>query len=64
MQFRLTINCDNSAFDETPEQELARCLREVATRLERGEDFGHFRNISDANGNIVGQCALKPRDRF
>lgn len=65
--FILMVNCDNAVFtgdDETPTEasaapELARILREVATRLEDGDTYGGYRTVFDVNGNDVGRFALK-----
>lgn len=54
-EFRLTIECDNAAFDPRPDYELARLLRETALRIEGG-DTDHA--IRDSNGNTVGSCTL------
>ncbi len=51
-RFTLTIDCDNAAFEEQPAQELARILRDVAARIERGTDCG---TVHDINGNTVGR---------
>ena len=59
LKFRLQITCDNHAFEDNAAPELARILRDLASRLERGENFDMYRNLFDLNGNIVGQCALK-----
>jgi hypothetical protein len=59
IQFCLQIACDNAAFEEDMAGELARILREVASRIEAGEDCGSFVNIRDINGNVVGSFALK-----
>jgi hypothetical protein len=59
IQFRLQIACDNAAFEDNMGGELARILREVASRIERGEDCGSFVNVRDINGNVVGSFALK-----
>lgn len=60
IQFRLQIACDNAAFeDEGTATELARILRDVARRIESGEDCGSFVNVRDINGNVVGSFALK-----
>lgn len=62
--FRLTIETDNAAFEDTmeigrgPAWEIARILREVATRIDAG-DIGKARDIRDINGNVVGQFELK-----
>lgn len=60
--FRLHIACDNAAFEgDNLNHEIARCLRDVAKRIEDGADFNDLRNIHDINGNVVGQFALTRR---
>jgi len=66
--FTLTIKTDNAAFDteggnadrQAPagrNAEVARILREVATALDDGRDFGTTgRTILDSNGNTVGRA--------
>lgn len=57
--FKLQIGTDNAAFGESPELELARILRHVATALERGRpDPGMIR---DHNGNTVGHWVWQNR---
>lgn len=63
LQFDLQIQCDNAAF-EPPTTELARILRNVASQLERGENFepGYDkigRPLPDVNGNVVGFAKLR-----
>lgn len=61
--FRLTIRTDNAAFDEEYQaQETARILRDVADKLDAGENFEMFRTLFDINGNDVGRAAFKPDD--
>ena len=64
VQFRLTINTDNAAFEgqyqgDDHRFEVARILRDVADRLQRGEDFSFFETLRDINGNDVGRAAHK-----
>lgn len=57
MQFKLAISCENAAFADHPEQEVARLLRRAATELENhGEPVTHRLGASlfDVNGNFVG----------
>lgn len=51
MSFVVLVEIDNAAFDPEPAVELARILRELADRVERGQPSGLLR---DVNGNIVG----------
>lgn len=62
MTFKLTIDTTNAAFDDSPEQEVARILRELAKRIEarglppaRGVDV-----LRDTNGNMVGTFEQVP----
>jgi hypothetical protein len=55
MEFTLTINCDNAAFEEHPPTEVARILRGLAERLEGLLIDAPFSgNLVDSNGNGVG----------
>jgi hypothetical protein len=58
MAFTLKIDTGNAAFDETPGEEVARILRDVATALERGTRGAP---LHDSNGNRVGRFDLKGR---
>lgn len=58
MTFTVRIECDNIAqairsftLFQSMNEEVARLLREAASRLENGESCGGLR---DANGNSVG----------
>ena len=53
MRFQLEIICDNTAFDDSPEEEVSRILRELSTRVWNGAapDDGL---VFDTNGNSVG----------
>ena len=51
MKFTLKINMDNSAFDETPEQELKRILGKIAQRIGAGATS---ETVTDTYGNAVG----------
>jgi hypothetical protein len=60
-RFRLSIEIDNAAFfneigKADPAPELVRILRELADRLESGEDPSALLHIRDVNGNMVGQA--------
>lgn len=57
MFFRLNISMDNAAFEQDPNAELARLLRNVANALDRQQ--GDIMNdggapVFDVNGNSVG----------
>ena len=53
---RVRIDTDNDAFAGNGEQEVARLLRKVATRVEGGEFDGV---IVDINGNRCGSFDLR-----
>ena len=55
MAFTVTIETDNEAFSRNKGREVARILRRIAERLERGEDSG---KAMDLNGNSVGKFEL------
>ena len=61
MDFRLTIHCDNYAFDgEGRGAEVARILERIAHELRSGVSFApHYITLRDANGNDVGRAAFK-----
>jgi hypothetical protein len=61
LSFRVQLACDNDAFAGDPAKEIAFILRELASRLDRGEDFDKYRNLLDRNGNIVGVAKLAPK---
>jgi hypothetical protein len=61
MRFCLEISTDNDAFHDDEgatynPPEVCRILRDVADRLERGEDFTSMRKLRDYNGNTVGNA--------
>ncbi len=62
MEFKLNIGTDNAAFTNNAATEIARILREVAERVENGENFDKCRNILDINGDVVGVASLKLKD--
>lgn len=61
-RFHLHITAENAAFGEEPAGEIARILREVANRIEAGENIDKYRNLHDLNGNVVGVFALKDEE--
>lgn len=65
--FLLRISLGNDAFGEDEHSpkasaEIARILRECADAVARQtpHEMGRFQNLRDANGNTVGQYAVKP----
>jgi hypothetical protein len=57
MWFSINIQVDGAAFEGDPSPELARILREMATRFENGE--GAQLVILDVNGNTVGSSGFR-----
>jgi len=56
LNVRIKINCENDAFADNCEGEVARLLREVAKKISNGElDRLGYLPIMDANGNKVGE---------
>ena len=53
--FYPNIATDNEAFGDEPEVEVARILRQIASRIEQGETDGRTR---DSDGNMVGDWAM------
>lgn len=58
--FKLTIKTANAAFSDDPGHEVARILRDVASKTANGYREGV---VMDANGNRVGSWNLKGRAR-
>jgi hypothetical protein len=59
--FFVTIATDNSAFEGSPESEIARILRALADRLERSctPERGEPWALWDMNGNKVGEADMR-----
>ncbi len=59
MEFIIKIQCDNAAFTNDPELEIARILRTAARHLETdGLKALDNAALMDANGNKVGICLV------
>lgn len=56
--FKLHVHTDGDAFNPARD-EVVRILREVAKRLESGEDFSHYRTLLDFYGNDCGRAKLE-----
>ena len=59
MKFKLEINMENAAFDNTI-IELSRCLDSVVNKLclVKYEDWFNWHKIRDSNGNSVGSWII------
>lgn len=53
---KIEIETGNAAFEDDRNMELARILRQIAERLENGEDAGR---VLDINGNKVGSFEME-----
>ena len=56
MKFVMSIVCDNPAFADNPEIELARILRDAAKKL--SEQAAFAQQLYDINGNKVGKTSF------
>ena len=62
-RLEIAIAGDNAAFDESPRDEFARILRDLAARIESdllGSGEEHYL-VRDINGNTCGRCLLYHR---
>lgn len=55
MNFTLTINCDNAAFEHSPTAEIASILHRTVADIQSGVEVGDTGTLRDANGNTVGR---------
>ncbi len=55
MELEIIFSLDNAAFEDYPMDEAARILRDIAQKLEGGQNAG---NIRDINGNTIGQYGV------
>ena len=53
MHVKIHMDCSNAAFDDAPASEVARILRDLATRIE--QEGPAYVVLRDANGNRVGE---------
>lgn len=58
MTVTLAIECDNDAFAGEAGPEIARILRELADKFDRGAAMGDRALLRDINGHLVGQCLV------
>lgn len=61
MRTEIRIDMNNAAFADSPSDELARILRNLANEIRRGGDFvdigpdgNGYKSLRDYNGNTVG----------
>ena len=63
MTFTMTLECDNAAFDQDPQIEIARILAKLADQIHRGPDMIGAEaggRLLDINGNHVGDWEVTP----
>lgn len=59
MKYTIKIECDNAAFEDVPGNEIARILRELADKVDGGQDPTDCdATVYDYNGNRVGEAKL------
>ena len=59
MKFTMEVNMDNAAFEDSPENELARILSVAAEQVKASY---RSRTCQDINGNTVGQWNVEDED--
>lgn len=67
MQIRITLACDNAAFEDAPGHEQASILRKLADHVENNPPTpGDNQPLRDANGNTVGSYRVEgaPRENY
>jgi len=58
MKLKLSLNTDNAAFDDNPQAEMARILRDAAHMIEADAGLT-FTVLLDFNGNRCGELKIK-----
>lgn len=58
MKLTITINTENSAFEDDEDMEVSRILIRIAERIASGTDV-HKALVMDSNGNSVGQIFVE-----
>lgn len=56
MKVKITIMCDNAAFEDCPEDEVARILRTEADNMQHNGLYNKI--VLDLNGNRVGDITV------
>ena len=61
MKFKLRFKMDNAAFEDYPEKEIVRILRQVADKIDElaPGDCYPYDTIRDINGNRIGDWELE-----
>lgn len=57
---KLFIETENAAFEDEPATEIARILRDAASRIENSAP--RYMTMRDINGNRVGECEITNDD--
>ena len=59
MKLNIEIEADDAAFDDYPRREVARILKDLAGKTERGIYYdGREVPLYDLNGNKIGFCKI------
>lgn len=59
MKMTITIQMDNAAFEDNQGGEVARILRELASKIDGDSSLeGVYYNLRDINGNKVGEMNI------
>jgi hypothetical protein len=57
MNVTIKIACDNAAFGDAPEVEVARILHDLARKIE-AQGLNSIEKLRDGNGNTVGSLKV------
>ena len=55
----VTIDLDNAAFEDNPQEEVRRILDTIALRFYEAKDYGKWLNAHDINGNPVAKFKVE-----
>jgi hypothetical protein len=60
-QFQIVIDIENAAFDPDPQEEIARLLVKLATKLldHNAGDLTEYNYLNDINGNAVLEYTIE-----
>jgi hypothetical protein len=58
MQVKITIDCDNAAFEHRPFDEVARILQQAAIKVRLFSKVDKRFTLRDTNGNTVGKMEV------
>jgi hypothetical protein len=61
--FTIHIDLENAAFEPEAAPEVARILRDIATKLDSHDGYDKYQTVFDVNGNDVGRFRLPRAER-